>query len=115
MTLDRRWASHQMLKLYDKKKQDCEIILIEDYPCESNQELHEREQYHMDNTECINKYRASGEDMENRKRYQKEYRDNHRPKMREYSKEHYDYQNSWGGDKRRNNNLLSIDYDCFLL
>ena len=115
MTLDRRWASHQMLKLYDKNKEDCEIILIEDYPCESKRQLQKREQYHMDNTECINKYRASGEDMENRKRYQKEYRDNHSSKSCEYKKQLRVYQNNWGGDKRCNNNLLMIDPDYFLV
>ena len=113
-TLDRRWGSHDIFRDYDKKKENCEIILIEDYPCESKRQLQKREQYHMDNTECINKYRASGEDMENRKRYQKEYRDNHSSKSSEYKKELRVYQNTWGGDKRNNNNLLRIDPYLFL-
>jgi hypothetical protein len=35
---------------------DLDIILIEQYPCDSKEELHSRERYWIENTECINKY-----------------------------------------------------------
>ena len=60
-----------------------------------------REQYHMDNTDkCINKRSAYGLDR-------KEYHKN-------YYKQRNKYTASWGGDKRRNNNLLEIDLSLFL-
>ena len=35
---------------------DCEIVLIENYPCNDKNELHKRERYHIENTEhCVNK------------------------------------------------------------
>lgn len=41
------------------KHPDCTIILIENYPCESCDELRAREQYHIDRNEnCCNKYHA---------------------------------------------------------
>ena len=32
-----------------------EIVLVENYPCNSKDELHARERYWIENTECINK------------------------------------------------------------
>ena len=34
---------------------DCDIILIENYPCNSNDELTSRERYYIENNECVNK------------------------------------------------------------
>jgi len=31
------------------------IILVENYPCNSKDELHKRERYYIDNNECVNK------------------------------------------------------------
>tara|TARA_R110000803_G_C11763547_1_gene294248 strand:- start:59 stop:487 length:429 start_codon:yes stop_codon:yes gene_type:complete len=113
LTLKERWKSHQMLVLYDKKREDCEIILIEDYPCETKRQLQQREQYYMDHTKCINKYRAYGRNLEQMKLYEIQYRNNHLSKAKEYKKERCAYQYTWGGDKRCSNNLLAIDVDIF--
>jgi len=37
------------------KHDDCQIILIENYPCSSRYELEARERYHIENTSCVNK------------------------------------------------------------
>lgn len=37
--------------------EDCEIILVENYPCETRQELLKRERFYIDNFKCINKLR----------------------------------------------------------
>ena len=67
-----------------------------------------REQYHMDNTDkCINKRSAYGL---NRKEYYKQYNQLNKDKQKEY----YKFKRSWGGYKRRNNNLLEIDLSLFL-
>lgn len=34
---------------------DYDIVLIENYLCNNKEELHKRERYHIENTECINK------------------------------------------------------------
>jgi hypothetical protein len=40
------------------KNGDYKIILIEDFPCENKDQLRAREQYWIENTECVNKHRA---------------------------------------------------------
>jgi hypothetical protein len=82
-----------------------------------------REQYWIDNTDCINKYRAyrtkeqrkeqkmkyNEKNKDKRREYDKKYHEKNKDKRREYAKNIYHYQNSWGGHKRNNNNLLEID------
>ena len=34
---------------------NCKIELIENFPCNNREELHAREGYHIQQTECINK------------------------------------------------------------
>jgi len=34
------------------------IVLVEDYPCENKEQLNAREQYWIDNNECVNKLKA---------------------------------------------------------
>lgn len=44
---------------------DCKIELLENYPCDTKEELLEREQYYMDINRpiCVNALNASGEDI----------------------------------------------------
>ena len=120
---------HQSYKLYLKGKghkitsyelfdefgfENCKIIWIEDYPCNSKKELEAREGYYQQHTECVNRvnlgrtpkeykeyYNRLNQDKikqglkewyertkeERRDKYQ-EYRDNHKPEMKEYNKEY---------------------------
>tara|TARA_R110002012_G_scaffold139225_1_gene296390 strand:+ start:456 stop:941 length:486 start_codon:yes stop_codon:yes gene_type:complete len=41
------------------------------------------------------------------------YREKNREKLKQNNKKYHEYKNSWGGDKRRNNNLLQIDPNLF--
>jgi len=34
---------------------DIDIVLVETYPCNNKEELHQRERYYIENNECINK------------------------------------------------------------
>jgi len=36
------------------------IVLIENYPCNSKDELHARERYHTNNIDCVNKIKCEG-------------------------------------------------------
>jgi len=91
---------------------NCKIYVLEETDEEHRQE---REQYWIDNTECVN-YLSAKHDKEKKKAYWREY--NKTPKRKEYtsknSKYVYHYRKSWGGDLRcDNNNLLKIDVDLF--
>ena len=59
-----------------------EIILVEDFECESKNQLEARERYYIENNDCINKKiptRAQNE-------YMKIYRDNNKDKILNYQK-----------------------------
>lgn len=48
---------------------DYKIELIENYPCNTHKELLQREQYYIDNTDCINKHNAKKDKKEYNKQY----------------------------------------------
>ncbi len=113
------------------KNNNFKIELIENYPCNNNNELRKREQYYINNLKCINIRNAYTDMKEYRiknKDYYKEYNTEYRIKNKDYYKEYrkeYNfknkdkrkdrdiYKNSWGGDKRTNNNLLEININIF--
>jgi len=68
------------------------ILLVELYPCKSNDELRMREQYHIDlNLDCFNRHRAyisEEQKKENDKERIKEYREAHKEHIKEYNKEY---------------------------
>jgi hypothetical protein len=81
------------------------IILIENFPCQSKEQLYARERYHINNTECVNKIKRVGiknelgkqeyskqQYINNRERIakqQKMYKDNNREKLKKYYKQYY--------------------------
>ena len=59
------------------KYNDCYIELLEAYSCDTKQELHKREGYHIkNNVNCVNRFVAG--------RTIKEYREDNKEKMKEY-------------------------------
>ena len=88
------------------------IELIEDYPCNNKQELKQREQYWMDKIDCINRRRAY-QSKEDRRSYKKIKGKEAYEKKKDIVKQKSQYINSWGGDKRTNNNLLETDVNLF--
>lgn len=86
---------------------DVDIILVEDYPCESKEQLHSRERHWIENNECLNKNIPTRTDSEyyqaNRdKIYEKniEWRKNNPVKLAQYMKK-------W----RKNNHEKAKAYD----
>jgi len=63
---------------YDSAK----IVLIENFPCNSKEELHARERYWIENSKCVNKCIPC--------RTQKEYYEDNKEKLNEKSKEYYE-------------------------
>ena len=79
---------------------NCNIVLMENYPCSSNDELTSRERYYIENYECVNKIIPSRSHEEykqlNRewyknymKGYNKKYREENHDKIIKQSREHY--------------------------
>lgn len=131
-TLKKRMSSHKCLSKCSSRQ----IIVRGDYQAnileEGDFDRHEREQYYMDALPNINNRRAI-ECMEHKREYnlkwqkQPRIKERNRLKIREkrsenidflnkerkYAREKARYQRSWGGDHRRNNNLLQISLDLF--
>ena len=77
------------------KNENYEIILVENYPCNSKDELHSRERFYIENNECVNKYipnRTKKEWCEQNKEmiqeYNKEYKEQNKELIQEYFKEY---------------------------
>ena len=85
------------------KNNNYEIILVENYPCNSKDELHSRERFYIENNECVNKvvpnrtfkeyYQANKDKYtENRKHYYQENKEHileHNKQYREINIEAY--------------------------
>ena len=111
---------HDQCKSKDLDLYNSKIYTLEETD-EENRKV--REQYWIDNTECVNKNNV----VHNRNEYNKNYREKNKPQIlqqqKQYSKEYYKqtknslklyhYKNSWGGDPRSHNNLLKIDVNIF--
>tara|TARA_R110002096_G_scaffold289555_1_gene483793 strand:- start:44 stop:481 length:438 start_codon:yes stop_codon:yes gene_type:complete len=116
-TLHRRFQKHK----YDlKKSRKCyssklnldtaEIILLENYPCKSRNQLLWKEREWMEKIECVNKDRPiiTGEE---RKEYQKQVSQTNKPKYNQWRKQWRDYQNSWGFNNYLGTSLNLLDID----
>ena len=73
-----------------------EIILIENFYCNSKRELEEKERYYIENTDCINKIiptRTKREYYQENKEeiieYQRKYREDNRELINEYHRKYY--------------------------
>ena len=73
------------------KNNNYEIFLVENYPCNSKDELHARERYYIENNECVNKFipnRTIKEYYEANKEKYAEYREQNKEKLQEYIKQY---------------------------
>lgn len=76
---------------------DYNIILLENFPCNSKDELHARERFYIESIECVNKYiptRTNKEYYEQNKEKiidrMKEYQENNKENIKQYKKEYYE-------------------------
>ena len=100
---------------------DYRIQVLEDYPCETRDQLRWREQYWLELIPNINQNRAINtredtkrKDNEYNKNHAgryKEWKENNRDHVKEYAKDRYQYHRTWGSYS--DNNLLDIDPDLF--
>ena len=104
---DNRFQS--IFELFDKYGMDnCKIVLLEDFPCNSKKELEDREGYYIQNTTCLN-YRVAGRkskqyyrdnieqiqqyhlnNKERKKEYMKNYRLLNRERLRQQTKDYHE-------------------------
>ena len=75
--------------------------------------LKEREQYWINNTDCVNISNPVSQSTQKqiRDKYNKSAKGKETTKL--YNKKSKDYRKSWGGDERYHNNLLKISLDVF--
>jgi hypothetical protein len=72
---------------------DIDICLLEEYPCDNKEQLHQKERFYIENNLCINKIiptRTKNEYNELNKDKIKEYQQQYRNIKKEYIKEYYE-------------------------
>jgi len=91
--LKRRLKNHKLETNSCESKNFVEPIieLVEDYACNNELELRKREQYYIDNNECINKiraYRTEEQRIKQKKECDKEYNEKHKERLTKQKKEY---------------------------
>ena len=94
-------------RIFDEYGVDnCIIVWIEDYPCNSKKELLAREGHHIKNNDCFNKKVEGRTDKEYREDYKewekerhKKYYDLNKDKRKAYLQENKDYIDKWMKEK----------------
>ena len=91
--LNRKGKYYSSFRVMENK--DYDIILIEDYPCNSKDQLFARERYYTNTIECVNIRKNQGFYLElGKKEYvklrNKEYREKNIDEIKDYMKEYYD-------------------------
>lgn len=95
--LSKRLASHRAIRdcksIIHLDSDDCQITLIELFPCESKEELLMRERYYIENMECCNKcipIRTENEKINYKIEYQKDYYQQNKDAIKEYNQDNKD-------------------------
>ena len=85
---------------------NCNIYLIEEFPCETKDQLRKKEGYYISTIPCVNKLVAGRTKKESAKAYYennidhiKQYRDNHKGYMKEYRDNHKETISKWKNTK----------------
>ena len=86
-------------KLFDKYGiENLNIYLIEEFPCETKDQLRKKEGYYIKNIPCVNKYlpgrtvkESQKQYRDNHKDYFERYRDNNKDHIKEYRDNHKEY------------------------
>tara|TARA_R110002153_G_scaffold79214_4_gene202252 strand:- start:3013 stop:3591 length:579 start_codon:yes stop_codon:yes gene_type:complete len=76
-----------------------------------------KKQYQINNKERLNEYSKQYK-INNKEKIiarQKQYYTNNKEHKKQYDKQKYDYEKTWGGNIKSNNNLLNISTDLFTI
>ena len=101
--LSKRLAGHKSAHNHTRSKQIIEggnyiIVLIENYPCNSIEDLRAREYAVIQNTTCINRKLLSEEE---RKNYQKQWRSEHADYHKKWCDNHKVYKTIWAKNHKK--------------
>ena len=105
---DGKYNNVSSFKLFDKYGADnCNIFLIDEFPCQTKDQLRQKECYYIKNIPCVNK-NIPGRTV---KESQKQYRDNHKAYFEQYRDNHKEYSKTkfnciCGGYYTRNNKSI---------
>jgi len=80
---------------------DIDICLLEEYPCDNKEQLHQRERFYIDSNICVNKVIPG--------RTKKEYNELNKDKKKEYAKEYYNLNKDIINKKSKEYNELNKD------
>jgi hypothetical protein len=86
------------------KYSDCQITLLENYSCESKEQLLAKERYYIEISECVNKIipgRTKKEYYEIHKEYYENYRETHKEKQINYCKQYREVNKEILREKKR--------------
>lgn len=99
--------------------ENCEIMLIENYPCKTKAELHKKEGEHIKNNECVNKtipgrkIKEWREDKkEHIKNYSKKYYNENVEKLKIKAKKYYDENIEECRKKSRIRGMKKVECEC---
>ena len=79
--------SHNYSSFVIIERGNYDIVLLENYPCETKEQLLMRERYYFDTLNCINKFRPIFTKNEY-KDYNKQYRIENKEKLKDYNKQY---------------------------
>ena len=100
------------------KNGDFKIILIEEYPCESKEQLLAREQYFIDKIDCINHNNTIHKSKEYQQNWRNNNREHYNKKSRDWADKNRDKKKESGRFYRYSlsiNNINKIDPSLFLI
>jgi hypothetical protein len=98
-----------------------DIILVEEFPCQNKDQLHSRERYWIENTECVNIYIPTRTDkeyyeqnkeklFEKRKKYKENNKEKYNEIRKKLSKKYYDNNKEHKKEYRENNKERAQQY-----
>ena len=133
-TLARRLAKHvssykSYLKTLERKKymtsykiienNDYDIVLIEDFPCNTKDQLHRRERFYIESIKCVNKIVPTRTHKEYANEYQKSYYHNNKDIIKEKARLYHEKNKEHIKDRQKENyeknkdNISSHNRDKF--
>jgi hypothetical protein len=98
-------------KIFDKYGiENCAYKIIEKYPCNSKNELLEKEKYYITNNECVNK-RIPNKTDDEKKQAIKQYRIDNKEKKKEYCQNNKDKIKEYQQKYKENNKDKTKEYN----
>ena len=99
----KRWKNDKnhfvtSFKVFDDDEEGCQIVLLENFPCDSKIELEKRERHYIETIECINKHRPTRTIKEyyidNKQcinEANKKYYNDNKEQLQKFQKQYYEY------------------------